>query len=760
MKNKLIWIGIHEYEIRYTGDLFVASITMFGSNINGNYSFDKEHNFRFNYNKDYLPWNDYVNRIAKELISQYSDCAFVLYEAVEADSFCEEIQQRIKYKNEAHILSLLNNKFSMRRWVRDLVPSLPYILIYGEDINLKYLQSVFPGYDSFVIQSEYSSGGIGTWLYNEHTETNANTRFFPEQKYSVTPYLEKNIPTNITVVIYRDDIVLLNPSVQLMKTNNNNFEYSGADFITYNFLPDKLKEKLLNYTKIICRKMQDVGYRGVCGIDFIFTKDKVYFMETNPRFQSSTFLLNKAFNDNGMNISVQQLHVNSFLEEKNTFKIPDTHKCEYSYFKVVYDKTYEKQIFHLMDLCKNNSHSVTSFNDNYSQNYKLEPNTYIASLIFNRNISAISPDFTCRIHPNLDIYNNPIFTTKNKEWIFIKIMLMNHGVNLSSGVTKTLNNAMNYKEFGALDLVLDEKYYMNIPYLDGLSFLSPFTIDLVGDRMGLFCYSEYIAYAKIRCEDLFGNKKTKNGIYFRDISYLSNDRLRLYYRDGCYFKDKNIGCKFCDMDHIRFDITTSDIEEVLTTYDDHPAVNHYLIGGGASSPNDDFGSVIKIAQLIRKYNNKPIYLMSLPPKDTSILSRLKQSGITEVAFNIEIYDREIAKSIMQGKGQISLDTYFAAFNEAVELFGKSGNVRTIFIVGLEPKKSLLAGIEAVCALGVSPILSRFKAIEGTELEHMLSPSDKELYEIYQEVNRICKKYNVPLGPTCKYCEDNTIKLTN
>lgn len=759
MKSHLIWIGIHEYEIQHTGDLFIASITMFGSNINGNYAFDKEHNFRFNYNKDYNPWNDYVNRVAKELIAQYDDCAFVLYEAVEADSFCKEIQQRIKYKNEDHILFLLNNKFSMRRWVQDLIPSLPYTFVYGKNINLNYLQSVFPGYDSFVIQSEYSSGGIGTWIYNRQTATELSARLSPRQKYSVTPYIDKNIPVNITVVIYRDDIVFLNPSVQLMKTNDNKFEYSGADFITYNYLPNELKEKLLNYTDIICRKMQNMGYRGVCGIDFIFTRDKVYFMETNPRFQSSTFILNKAFYDKGINISVQRLHINSFLQEKEFINIPDKHKCEYSYFKVVYDKSREKQLFSLIDLCKNNPYAVTCLDDCYNKNYKLETNTYIASLIFNRNISAISSDFTCRIHPNIDVFNNPIFISNNKEWIFIKIMLLNHGVNLSPSVEKALNNSMNYKEFGALDLVLADKYYMNVPYLDGLSILSPFTIDFTGNKMGLYCYSEFIAYVKIRREDLLGNKKTKSGKFFCDISYLSNDRLRLYHRDGCYFKDKNIGCKFCDIGRGKFDINISDLEEVLDSYNDHPAVNHYLIGGGATPPNDDFNSVIRIAQLIRKHNDKPIYLMSLPPKDAAILSKLKQAGITEVAFNIEIYDREIAKSIMPGKGQIPLETYWATFNEAVKLFGKSGNVRTIFIVGLEPKKSLLTGIETVCSLGVSPILSRFKAIEGAELEYMISPSDKELYEIYQEVDSICRKYNVPLGPTCKFCEDNTIKLT-
>lgn len=759
MKENLIWIGIHEYEIQNTGNLFVASITMFGSNLKNNYAFDKEYNLRFNYNNDFPKWNDYVNRVAKKLITLYENCSFVLYESVDADYFCDEIQKRIKYKNEDRVLSLLNNKFSMRRWVHELVPSLPYALIYGEYINLHHLQDIFPGHRSFVIQREYSSGGTGTWLYNQKTAPTINTHIVSNQKYCITPYLEKNIPANITAIIYQDDIILLNPSVQLMKINNNSFEYSGADFFTYNYLPENLKEQMLCYTKLICQKMQYIGYRGICGIDYIFTENQVFFMETNPRFQSSTFLLNKAFYDQDINISVHQLHINAFLYEKNIFNIPYMHKCNYSYFKLVYDCIFEKQISFLINLCKANPNLVTCVDDNYNPNCALESNTYIASLIFNNNISSISPEFTCRIHPNLDIYNNPIVTTDNKEWIYKKIMLLNHGINLSSEVEKALNNSINYKEFGAIDLILDDKYYMNIPYLDGLSFLSPFSVELINNNMKLYCYSEYMATVKIRCEDQLGNKVTKNGIYFRDISYLSNDRLRLYYRDGCYFKDKNIGCKFCDINSIKFDINISDIIEILDSYNNHPAINHYLIGGGATPPNDNFESVINIANCIRKYNNKPIYLMSLPPNDISILSKLKQAGVTEVAFNLEVYDRKIAKSIMPGKGNIPLDTYFTAFIEATKLFGKSGNVRTIFIIGLEPSKSLLEGVEAVCSLGVSPILSRFKAIENTDLAHMLSPSDDELYNIYKSVNLICKKYNIPLGPKCKYCEDNTIKLT-
>ena len=82
-----------------------------------------------------------------------------------------------------------------------------------------------------------------------------------------------------------------------------------------------------------------------------------------------------------------------------------------------------------------------------------------------------------------------------------------------------------------------------------------------------------------------------------------------------------------------------------------------------------------------------------------------------------------------------------------------------FIVGLEPKESLLDGVRWACKMGVSPILSLFKPIEGTEMSHLLPPSDDEIIDIYENTLKICYEYGVELGPSCHYCEDNTIKVS-
>lgn len=76
---------------------------------------------------------------------------------------------------------------------------------------------------------------------------------------------------------------------------------------------------------------------------------------------------------------------------------------------------------------------------------------------------------------------------------------------------------------------------------------------------------------------------------------------------------------------------------------------HFLIGGGTYSKDGGWNIILNITKYIRSKCNKDIYLMSIPPKELSILDKLKDAGITEVAFNLEMFDRNLAQNIMPGK---------------------------------------------------------------------------------------------------------------
>ena len=113
---------------------------------------------------------------------------------------------------------------------------------------------------------------------------------------------------------------------------------------------------------------------------------------------------------------------------------------------------------------------------------------------------------------------------------------------------------------------------------------------------------------------------------------------------------------------------------------------------------------------------------------------------------------------MPGKGTISREKYLEMLEFATELWGKQGAVRSSFIVGLEPVKSLMEGIRIVCSLGVAPILSVFRPIPGTKGENFAPPTNEELLSIYKKAQSICEEYGLELGPECIPCQNNTLSM--
>ncbi|MCM1500509.1 MAG: ATP-grasp domain-containing protein [Clostridium sp.] len=762
MNSPLFWIGIRESEIADCDRLFTGSITMFGSGENGNCSFDYKMRYRFDYNQDNEQWIAFVREQIHDICQEYPEAQFMLYYPDEHASYGEELPEHLICQNDNDLIELLEDKHRTRKWLSSCVPVCPYVICSGKETDYEALCKNFPGYTSFVAQEAYSCGGSGTYFVASSKEFMKYISL--DSAYSFSPYIENSISPNIHIIVYEDEILLLPPSVQLFSSGVERFHYQGADYVMFSRLPVHIVQTVYQYARLIGDRLRFAGYRGVCGIDFLSDGKEVYFMEVNARFQSSSFLINKSLSDRSIACSIQELHRDAFLHRACSYH-PLDFSVEYSFWGYSYEPYFREQLRYIHALhtsCENED--AICMDDGLDWNVCLEKGTYLFKSIFHGNIAALSPEFTCRIHSNIDVldWREPAPCWDDNDAIRWKIMLLNHGVRISEQALKRAakRGGINYEEFAAIDMHINRKIYVNVPYMANRSQISPFEITLSSQQRFILCYQgKFLADIDLRYRDELSLKTTKSGIPYSDIGYLSNDRLRIFHRFGCFFKEHHCGCKFCDVETADESLLFEEIKEVLDAYKDNPNIRHYLVGGGSDVPSSDFANIIRIVKYMKVLSDKPIYLMSLPPQDIHILKFLKQAGITEVAFNLEIFDRDLAQSYMPGKGKIPLEVYRRAFKESVALWGNTGNVRTIFVVGLEPKESLLKGIEYVSKLGVSPILSLFKPIAGTDLSHLLAPCDEEIYEIYCRALCICKKNNVELGPSCHCCEDNTLKVS-
>lgn len=764
MREPLYWIGIRSSELQAVPGLFAGSITMFGPEQDGNRSFEHQQQTRHDYNQDSAEWMDFVKCSAERILQQVPNGRFMIYSPEEVGCYGDAVSQHTVCQNPQSLLTLLEDKFQTRQWLSDYVPILPYKIQRGETLSYASMLRDFPGFKRFVVQASFSCGGSGTWLVTEENHTQILSRLDPETPYAVTAYQENSVSPNIHLIIYDQTILMLPPSIQLVESGEDGFCYRGADFPLYRSLPKQWDVRLKQNAQEIGNVLRRAGYRGVCGIDFLIADDTVYLMEINPRFQSSTFLLNRALRETGYECSLQSLQLDSFEAPLPDARFRNLSSLEvpYSCYHYEYQSGRDADLHCIWNLLKRMP-DVDCIDDGLDWTMRLEPHTYLYKGVFRGSIAALAPPLRCRLHANIGLA--PAFIsaeTLRKDLERLKIMLLSRGVRLSSEAAQRLNDTggFNHEEFWALDLVLKGHIYICVPYDTNRSELSPFCVE-AAEKSGYFLsyYGKYVLDVLVRAEDAIGDGQTDRGILYSDITYLGNDRLRVFHRPGCYFKDLGKGCDFCDIPKDDRIFTLKDIFQALDAYRNHPAVRHYLIGGGSNAPEDDFSVIESISMHIRDTTGKPIYLMSLPPRNIEILARLKQAGITEVAFNLEVFDRNLAQRYMPGKGAIPLAVYEDAFRASVELWGRTGNVRTIFIVGLEPAESLLEGIAHVAEMGVSPILSLLRPIEDTPLHRFLAPRDEEIWEIYQAAKAICARQGVLLGPACPCCEDNTLKIS-
>lgn len=492
-------------------------------------------------------------------------------------------------------------------------------------------------------------------------------------------------------------------------------------------------------------------------MDFLITDDEVYFLEINPRYQASSFLIDLALKETN-SPSLSELNLMAFSQKNGVFLNTKQLKVNYSYYKYLYTSS-SKHLTHVFETVTTNDYIFEVVHDGWNPQLPTEDDAYCFSIIFHTNIASINSD--CRYDLYSNIHGEEDYIRNNlTSDIGLKIALLNQGCVINPDTADYLETKGLVKKavFSAIDFRLANGLPINAPVNLKFSELSPFNIRY-DEQLLLYYYDEKLSEITIEMQPHWSTKYTQNGIAYNRIAYLSTDRLRLKHESVCTFKKAGKGCHFCNVPEKSVTFKQADFEEVLDYLFEKPSFRHVLIGGGSGDPRKESEQIVNIANMIRcRDSEMPIYLMSLPPQNIAVLEDYKKAGITEVAFNIEIWDRKIAKTLMPGKGSIPLEHYLDILKESTKLWGNSGNVRTALIVGLNQTKVLLDATEYLCQNGIQPMFSIFRPMIGTKLESVVPPSNQNLLYTYQVVTEICAKYHLEPGPTCKECRNNMLAL--
>lgn len=324
----LVWIGKRESDIYFSKNKFDCSITYWGSNQNGNISLHDTY--------DGIVYGsvEYVNLVAQsmfDILSQYTNVSFLFYNNSQAKQIVGKFPELLTAIVGCNMFchDWLRQKSLFRIWASNYCPIPPSTLLATEQCNYKYLKRIFPSYSSYVVQADLSSGGEGTYIVTENKKLPSINK---GKLYLVSPYLVGGNSYNAHVLITSQQVTVLSISLQLIHPVQQNLLFCGGDYSSCK-LTKESKAIIISMCKDLGNILKANGYRGILGLDFISDGLKTYVLESNPRFQGSSLILDRKLNEH-LHSSLYDLHIRSFYEDiildKSLFPLEDIGSCLYT----------------------------------------------------------------------------------------------------------------------------------------------------------------------------------------------------------------------------------------------------------------------------------------------------------------------------------------------------------------------------------------------------------------------------------------------
>lgn len=750
----LIWIGKYQSDMEYTKEYFKGSITYYGTNEGGNICCCTE-NARIY--KKYL----FISFIAENVKKSLGNFQYVFYNqgyAYEVITLVPECKEYIININSQKLIEWLSNKTLVRLWVNNFIKVPSFCAISGYECTYKYLTALFPQNNKFIIQDNYLSGGQGSYIIDANTDK-LFEKINPIEIYLASPLIENSYSVNLHILVSKNEQIIFPPSIQIIDPNSDTFIFRGSDFIAAKEMPFHIIEHINNISRKISEKLAYIGYRGICGMDFIIQNENIYFIEINPRFQGSSFIINRSLMERNLP-SLYELNRKAFNDDSLLYEKETLEKIEvnYSFFKLKCDVLISSS--YIINALKS-----SDINAIFMDGLDVEQpfyRGYICRFISKRNIVSVNPNKNINIYENLlfnKAFDIPPKTTD--DWTNLKTSLILQGLKISDSALIALEKQGGFQEgtFDAIDICFSDKLIVNCPLKIPFISFTPYTLNFINNRFILYFYDSYIAAVIIDKKDKVPNLTTASGLPYSKIIQRNNNRIRIRHNSVCIFKEHGKGCLFCHAkNEASYFLGLEDIRETFLFYLNNVNFDQIMIGGASNDRTNESSTIKEIIRFIRDYTNKKIYIMTIPPSNFDEIIEYKRLGANEIAFNIEIFNKDIAKKIMPEKGMICREDYLSALKTAVNVFGKSGEVRSMLIIGLEPLESFTEAIEALCKIGVYPMITPFRPMHQTKLENFVPPTLLDCQRYMKSAVEICIKYNITLGPSDPYSQNNTLNF--
>jgi hypothetical protein len=237
----------------------------------------------------------------------------------------------------------------------------------------------------------------------------------------------------------------------------------------------------------------------------------------------------------------------------------------------------------------------------------------------------------------------------------------------------------------------------------------------------------------------FYGRRTSSGLPMRRVASVLGSHLLVHPAGACGFSVQGTPCRFCvegarggaERDEVA---SVADVVEVVrAAFDEGSAEFVYLNSDAFDVEDGGLAFLAPYVEAIRRHFDTLVALQSHPPRTDRWIDWAYALGVDALSFNLEIFDPELLDRHCIGRMRfIGRQRYLDALGHAAQVF-PGGTVWSDLVLGIEPPESTMAGIDALAALGVVPVVAARRAVAPAAVP--LDPGDvgRVLARLYEAV---------------------------
>ncbi|MDR1228435.1 MAG: hypothetical protein LBK55_05360 [Azoarcus sp.] len=311
---------------------------------------------------------------------------------------------------------------------------------------------------------------------------------------------------------------------------------------------------------------------------------------------------------------------------------------------------------------------------------------------------------------------------------------MNHNVHTATKLPQQFRDPTGY----SFNILFDPKSHFRIVSEDGHFFLE----DGAERQFEIFFQKKPAWY----------DKRTSDGTPMSRIAqYTGRGKITITYSNECSLQEKGLDCLFCninatkaaygDLEGLGIKTPRQIAETVKAAYGE--GWRRLTVTGGFIPERREVDYYIDVAEAIQHATGRQNFSGSAcigAPLDLSVIEKYKEAGYECIATNMEIWDKNIFKTICPGKEQIcgGRQNWIDVLKREVDVFGK-GYVRSYFVSGIEPKAALLEGLQYLIESGVVAIPLQWNPNPGSALEGHRAPTAEWYHDLVLKTYALLRK---------------------